>query len=158
MSGSSQPTTSGVQYPSDHGTSVTPAHDGAGQGHAAAVQHETLDARTRPLVVSGFVLIVLTAFNFVLIWVVFFAFAPQNSEPVNMRPLPTVAPVNLPPGPLLQANPDQKVDVTLSEQREILESYGWINEREGIIHIPIDRAKDLIVERGLTTPTPTPSE
>jgi hypothetical protein len=155
MSGSSQPTTSGLKHPSDRGTLATPTHDGASHDHADVIQHETLDARTRPLVVAGFVLLAVTVFAFVLIWVVFFAFAPQGSEPVNMRPLPTVAPVNLPPGPLLQANPDQEVDVTLSEQREILNSYGWINEREGVVHIPIDRAKDLVVERGITAPTPS---
>lgn len=41
--------------------------------------------------------------------------------------------------------------------RELLNSYGKTNE--GTIHIPIDRAMDLIVERGLPTrsnPTPTP--
>ncbi len=41
--------------------------------------------------------------------------------------------------------------------RELLGSYG--NTTEGKIHIPIDRAMDLIVERGLPTrsnPSPTP--
>ena len=32
---------------------------------------------------------------------------------------------------------------------ERLHSYGWVDQGAGIVHIPIDRAIDLIVERGL---------
>ncbi|NJK80424.1 MAG: hypothetical protein HC893_02480 [Chloroflexaceae bacterium] len=34
-------------------------------------------------------------------------------------------------------------------QLEQLNTYSWMNEEEGVVAIPIDRAKDLIVERGL---------
>lgn len=38
---------------------------------------------------------------------------------------------------------------TQSVQRKDLESYGWIDRPAGIVRIPIDRAMQLLVERGL---------
>jgi hypothetical protein len=39
-----------------------------------------------------------------------------------------------------------------------LSSYGWINKPLGVVRIPIDRAKTLIVERGLPARAAAPSE
>jgi len=35
------------------------------------------------------------------------------------------------------------------ERRDVLYSYGWVDEKAGTVHIPIERAMDLIVQRGL---------
>lgn len=38
-----------------------------------------------------------------------------------------------------------------------LTNYGWVDRNNGIVHIPIDRAMDLILQRGLPTrPTDQP--
>jgi hypothetical protein len=34
-------------------------------------------------------------------------------------------------------------------QREQLESYGWVDKEGGVVRIPIERAMDLVIERGL---------
>ena len=42
-----------------------------------------------------------------------------------------------------------------------LTTYGWADRKNGIVHIPIDRAIDLILQRGLPTrpqETPQPNE
>lgn len=42
-----------------------------------------------------------------------------------------------------------------AEQMEQLASYGWISEPEGIVHIPIERAMELVTDElssGVTTP------
>lgn len=50
-------------------------------------------------------------------------------------------------------------------QNEALSSYGWINQGFGTVRLPIDRAKELVIERGLpvrpapeavTSPAPAP--
>ena len=50
-------------------------------------------------------------------------------------------------------------------QNEALSSYGWINQGFGTVRLPIDRAKALVIERGLpvrpapeavTSPAPAP--
>jgi hypothetical protein len=33
-------------------------------------------------------------------------------------------------------------------ENAILEHYGWVDRDKGVVHIPIDRAMDLLAERG----------
>src|SRR5215510_2547727 len=78
------------------------------------------------------------------------------------------------PMPLLQGAPgrdstatkDKPTDLPLEamenlrkETDKIINSYGWVKEGEGIAHIPIGRAKEMIAEKGLPLlPSPTISE
>ena len=43
---------------------------------------------------------------------------------------------------------DHLRDLRAHEQTE-LTTYGWVDQKSGVVHIPIDRAMDLLVERGL---------
>jgi len=40
-----------------------------------------------------------------------------------------------------------------ARQRRELDEWGWVDRRAGIANIPIDRAMDLLVQRGLPTRT-----
>ena len=55
----------------------------------------------------------------------------------------------LPPAPRLEEHPwlDLK-DLRDAETRQ-LESYGWVDKEHGVVRIPIERAMDLIAQRGL---------
>jgi hypothetical protein len=65
----------------------------------------------------------------------------------------------LPPEPLLQGAPgkeDKPTDLPLEamenlrkETRNTLASYGWVDKPGGIVRVPIERAKDMIAEKGL---------
>lgn len=50
--------------------------------------------------------------------------------------------------------------VVLSEYRQVedaaLATYGWVNQGAGVVRLPIDRAKALVLERGLPVRQPTP--
>ena len=72
------------------------------------------------------------------------------------------APGQRPPGPDLLAVinpqeppsvyvPDEPANLRSFRQREDAElhSYGWVDRNAGTLRIPIDRAKDLLLERGL---------
>ena len=56
---------------------------------------------------------------------------------------------NLPAEPLLQADPVKDMVVIRNAQNEKLHSYGWIDKDNGIVHIPIDKAIELTLERSL---------
>jgi hypothetical protein len=43
---------------------------------------------------------------------------------------------------------DELHDVRLHEE-QVLASYGWVDEKNGVVRIPIERAMQLIAERGL---------
>jgi hypothetical protein len=44
----------------------------------------------------------------------------------------------------------------LAEEEQDLNSYGWVDEGNGIARVPIDRAMELIVEQGLPQKPPEP--
>lgn len=55
----------------------------------------------------------------------------------------------LPPEPRLLTNePGNLRDFRVTEAQK-LEHYGYVDQAAGTVHIPIDRAKDLLIERGL---------
>jgi hypothetical protein len=65
------------------------------------------------------------------------------------------------PAPKLQPDPVADYHMYQLTDHEILTSYGWVDQKSGVARIPIDRAMDLLVQRGLpwkaprTGPPPT---
>lgn len=57
--------------------------------------------------------------------------------------------VQQPPAPRLQTQPFKDVMQLKTEQRAQLHSYGWIDKANGVVHIPIERAMALTLQRGL---------
>jgi hypothetical protein len=55
----------------------------------------------------------------------------------------------LPPAPRLQTDPTSDLQQLLEAENAKLNSYGWIDRSAGVIRIPIDRAMDLLAQRGL---------
>jgi hypothetical protein len=54
----------------------------------------------------------------------------------------------LPPPPRLQNNPASDWQQLLETENAKLNSYGWIDKNAGMIRIPIERAIDLLAQRG----------
>jgi hypothetical protein len=79
---------------------------------------------------------------------------------------PVASPVagdQTPPEPRLQTQPSADLAQLRHEEDQRLGSYKWIDQPQGIVQIPIDRAIDLLAERGLpkppaAEPTATPQE
>lgn len=57
----------------------------------------------------------------------------------------------LPPSPRLQVQPHQELVDYCAAQQKAVNSYGWVNQESGVAHIPVDRAMDLVLARGLPT-------
>ena len=51
--------------------------------------------------------------------------------------------------PMLESDERGQFKDFLLKQEDQLNSYGWMDEQGGVAHIPIERAMDLVVERGL---------
>lgn len=57
--------------------------------------------------------------------------------------------------PKLQPSPEAELTVMKEEQEEHLESYGWIDPLERRVHIPVDRAMEIVLdEKGDETDVP----
>lgn len=54
-----------------------------------------------------------------------------------------------PPLPRLQTQPFKDVYQLKAGERAVLHSYGWVDKANGVAHIPIDRAMELVLQRGL---------
>ncbi len=61
------------------------------------------------------------------------------------------APLHPPPEPRLQEHPWEEYQNLKTSELNQLHSYQWVNKRDGVVRIPIDRAMDLLLERGLPT-------
>ena len=55
------------------------------------------------------------------------------------------------PEPRLETNERMEINEFRLREEQQLHSYGWIDQKAGTVHIPIDRAMELLVERGLPT-------
>jgi hypothetical protein len=55
----------------------------------------------------------------------------------------------LPPEPRLQATPVLDLRAMRAAEDQVLNSYGWVDQSKGVVRIPIDRAIDLLAQRGL---------
>ncbi len=51
--------------------------------------------------------------------------------------------------PMLETDERTQLRSFLINQEDQLNSYGWIDQKAGVAHIPIERAMDLLVQRGL---------
>lgn len=78
----------------------------------------------------------------------------KQDYPSPAAPSRITEPRILAPEPRLQNNPRIDLDQFRGAEEAKLNSYGWIDKEEGVIRIPIERAMDLIAERGLPARAP----
>jgi len=124
--------------------SASSQHESSGAGH------EERDVSFRP-VIGGLVgLIALLLASFFLMWLVFKFFAAREAEygpPAN--PLAQKFGREVPPQPQLQPAPLQDLAALHAQEDSILNSYGWVDRKTGVVRIPLQRALELLAERGL---------
>jgi hypothetical protein len=72
-----------------------------------------------------------------------------TNVPTDTRHIPKDYEEKAFPDPLLEKDEHTKIDDLRSKEEQTLYSYGWVDEKAGTVRIPIDRAMDLLVQRGL---------
>ena len=76
------------------------------------------------------------------------------------NPIMAAPPAISPPPPVLQPDPVADLHQMRAQEDQILQGYAWIDRGAGKVRIPIARAMQLLVERGLPNasgPAPTAS-
>ena len=53
------------------------------------------------------------------------------------------------PAPQLEVNERTELNDERLREEDKLSTYGWVDQKAGVVHIPIDRAMDLLSQRGL---------
>jgi hypothetical protein len=59
----------------------------------------------------------------------------------------------LPPAPRLQVEPRADLHAYCLAQAKLLNTYGWADEHNGVVRIPVDRAMELTLQQGLPART-----
>lgn len=115
--------------------------------------YETTDAQVKPLAQTGVFLTALVIASFIGMIVLFRALAYYQERFDDPVP-PLVENRIASDAPRLQVDPPkQKFELAQSES-ELLNSYGWIDEQVKVVHIPIERAIDLVSEGKMPLITP----
>ncbi len=83
----------------------------------------------------------------------------KKDRAADRKLLPLIA-ANLartPPEPRLEPHPLAPRLKLRAEEEAILTSYGWVEKDRGLVRLPIDRAIELLVQRGLPPAKPMPA-
>ena len=127
----------------------------------AGTGYEQSDATLRPLLLFFGGLAVVCAVVFVAMVVLFNVFQKTFAEAERAEvppPPPLAAARQVPPVPRLQYAEPADLSKFRADEAGRFDSYGWVDRTQGVVHIPIPRALELLRERGLPTrPVPTPA-
>jgi hypothetical protein len=111
--------------------------------------HEERDVNVRAILLFGLWLFIAAVIIHIALWG-FFHFLENRTAKQDPRPSPVAEQrPNKFPEPQLQPNPVGDVQRMRAREAEQLQKYGWVNRQQGVAHIPIDRAMELVVQRGL---------
>ena len=113
------------------------------------VNYEESDINTRLLLGSVILLVVVTACSMMLSLWIFNSLETRQVQSYP-TPLPLIELRPTPPQPRLQPNAldrstaEEDMETMNAREDAILDEYGWVDEDEGIVRIPIDRAIDIL--------------
>jgi hypothetical protein len=146
-------------------TEATRGHETPG-GENPLVDHEESDVNVRAIFWFCAGLLILGIVVHLLMWGHFEYFSARSARQDPPRRAVAITGPQRPPEPRLQAvtppetafsfAPDPVSDLNQFRVREeeLLRSYGWVDQPGGIVRIPIERALELIAQRGLPATAP----
>jgi len=120
------------------------------------VAHEATDADSHAITRFGISLAFLIVVSQLLLWWVFDHFSEREAKlSPHVPAIIRMQAPTLPPEPRLQGNAPLDVNprLDLKQMRDnedaFLNHYGWIDPDHGIVHVPIDKALDIVAQSGL---------
>ncbi len=116
--------------------------------------YETTDFSPGPVITFGVGILALVAVSFVIIIGVMKLL--ENLNPVGQSISPVERVSQVPAPPRLEVEEGGDLAESLSKADAVLNHYGWVDKSSGKVHIPIDRAIDLLAARGLPVRTAAP--
>jgi len=117
--------------------------------HNVDMAHEHSDANIRMLLAFAATMVVVVGLSAGLMLALFYVFEKQ-AEARDPQVSPIAAPQGQPPqGPRLLTNEPENLRRFRAEETGKLEGYGWMNQSQGLAHVPIGLAKKMVVQHGL---------
>ena len=100
-----------------------------------------------PILLGTAGIVSVAVLSFIAMWFMFHGLE-QASLYLAETPPPMAAHQKPHDGPLIQAVPNAELTVVRAENQQALTGYGWVDKDAAIVHIPVDRAMDLVIKRG----------
>lgn len=110
--------------------------------------YEKSDISLRLVLTFGIGLLAAAVFIHLLMGAVFSYLASRHNR-ADRPASPVGVSRQIPPEPRLQTTPATDLKEMHIAEDAVLESYGWVDRKAGVVRIPIDRAMDLLVRRGV---------
>jgi hypothetical protein len=112
--------------------------------------HEERDVNVRAVTVTGLAIFGLVVVSVCGMWFVFQWLAEKEAR----RSPPPSALVQqegqrLPPEPRLQAAPVADFQAIQAAEDKLMNNYGWIDPDKGTVRIPVERALEIVAQKGL---------
>jgi hypothetical protein len=124
-----------------------------------AVRYEKSDVQVAKVVRAGVGLIATVVVFFALMWMlegVLLRFVGMAQSP--RHPLATTLARTEPPAPRLQPDPRAELLAQRAREDAVLQTYGWIDKSRGTVRVPIERAIEILAQRGLPARAAAPGE
>ncbi len=115
-----------------------------------AIGHETRDADIRPIVYTGIGLALTAVAVGIFVYGIFKYLGGHAIATIQVNPM-SVEDQQIPPAPRLEEHPAIELRQLHAQEDQMLSTYGWVDKKTGVVHIPIDRAMDLMLQRGFPT-------
>jgi hypothetical protein len=128
--------------------------------HDPHVGHEESDISVGAAATFGVLLALLCIFAIICVSVLMHIYGNQEAaEYSQAMTYPLAHEQPMPQGPGVQANPPADLSALRLEEDAILDNYAWVDREHGIVRIPIARAMELLVQKGLPARSnPPPQE
>ena len=110
-------------------------------------RHETSDMSPKYVLYFAIGLLVAAIVIHAGVWGLYRVFQTRHAGD-DFRPTLVETPQTSPPEPRLQLSPTRDYQAQKQQELEILNGYRWIDREKGTARIPIDRAMEILVERG----------
>jgi hypothetical protein len=118
--------------------------------NADFVGHETTDAEIAPLVrFAVFLAATVIVSALVVIGLYKYLDEREQAEKAGRYPLAAGIVRPLPPPPRLQTYPFDDIKALRKEENKVLDHYAWVDQNAGVVQIPIERAIEVLAEKGL---------
>lgn len=132
--------------------SINSASDPRNRPDADGPGYETRDVGTAGLLKFALTLaVVIVIVLFGMRWI-FWHFAKVQTLGPTMTPFENAR--TIPPLPRLQVAPQKEIHDYWESQQAILNSYGWVDRKNGVVRIPVDRAMRILLAKGLPARPP----
>ncbi|MEZ5366102.1 MAG: hypothetical protein R2748_28150 [Bryobacterales bacterium] len=110
--------------------------------------HERTDAHVKPLVIFLIAMGVTIVGSFISM-VGLFDFLSMRAQSMDRVPSSVKVADEVPSGPRLQVVPGLDLREIRAAEEDRLNGYGWVDEGGRVVHIPIEKAIDVLIERGV---------